>query len=50
MRDGQVVFDPWTTETAVNLHRARVMRKMGAQSLEDLVRFGEKLGIRNPSH
>lgn len=43
----QVAFDLGITEKTVKVHRARVMQKMGAQSLADLVRFAEKLGIRS---
>jgi FixJ family two-component response regulator len=45
----QVAFHLGTTEKTVKVHRARVMEKMGAQSLADLVRFAEKLAIRSPS-
>jgi len=37
------------SEKTIKVHRARVMEKMGAQSLADLVRFAEKLGIRSSS-
>jgi FixJ family two-component response regulator len=47
MLNKQVAFDLGTTEKTVKVHRARVMEKMGAQSLADLVRFAEKLGIRS---
>lgn len=47
MLNKQVAFHLGTTEKTVKVHRARVMEKMGAQSLADLVRFGEKLGIRS---
>ena len=43
----QAAFDLGITEKTVKVHRARVMQKMGAQSLADLVRFAEKLGIRS---
>lgn len=33
------------TEPTVKLHRGRVMQKMEADSLADLIRMGEKLGI-----
>jgi DNA-binding NarL/FixJ family response regulator len=36
------------SEFTVKVHRGQVMRKMGADSLADLVRMGEKLGIRAP--
>jgi DNA-binding NarL/FixJ family response regulator len=42
----QVAFDLGTAEKTIKVHRARVMKKTGAQSLADLVRFVEKLGIR----
>ncbi len=34
-----------TTERTIKAHRARVMEKMGAESLADLVRMAEALGI-----
>lgn len=37
------------TEKTVKAHRGQVMRKMQAQSLPDLVRMAEKLGIEGPS-
>jgi FixJ family two-component response regulator len=43
----QVAFDLGTAEKTIKVHRARVMKKTGAQSLADLVRFAEKLGIRS---
>jgi FixJ family two-component response regulator len=47
MLNKQVAFDLGTAEKTIKVHRARVMEKMGAQSLADLVRFAEKLGIRS---
>ena len=47
MLNKQVAFDLGTTEKTIKVHRGRVMEKMGAQSLADLVRFAEKLGIRS---
>jgi FixJ family two-component response regulator len=47
MLNKQVAFDLGITEKTIKVHRARVMEKMGAQSLADLVRFAEKLGIRS---
>lgn len=47
MLNKQVAFDLGIAEKTVKVHRARVMQKMGAQSLADLVRFAEKLGIRS---
>ena len=34
------------SEITVKIHRGRIMRKMGAKSLADLVRMAEALGIR----
>jgi len=47
MLNKQVAFDLGTTEKTIKVHRGRVMEKMGARSLADLVRFAEKLGIRS---
>jgi FixJ family two-component response regulator len=37
------------SEKTIKVHRARVMSKMQADSLADLVRMAEKVGIRAPS-
>ena len=37
------------SEITVKVHRGRVMQKMGARSLADLVRMGEALGVRPPA-
>ena len=42
----QVAGDLGTAEKTIKVHRARVMEKMKAASLADLVRMAEKLGIR----
>lgn len=34
-----------TTEQTVKVHRARVMDKMGAESVADLVRIGQRIGL-----
>jgi len=39
-----------TSETTIKLHRAQVMQKMRADSLADLVRMAEKLGIPSTKH
>jgi RNA polymerase sigma factor (sigma-70 family) len=43
----QIAGELGTSEKTVKVHRARVMRKMEADSLADLVRMGEKLAIRS---
>ncbi len=42
----QVAAELGTTEITIKVHRGRVMHKMLADSLADLVRMSEKLGIR----
>ena len=41
----QIAGDLGTTEFTIKVHRGRVMRKMGAGSLADLVRMAQKLNI-----
>jgi len=42
----QVAAELKISEVTVKLHRGQAMRKMPADSLSDLVRMVEKLGIR----
>jgi len=44
----QIAAELNITEFTVKIHRGRVMRKMDADSLADLVRMAENLGIRPP--
>jgi FixJ family two-component response regulator len=44
----QIAGELHITEFTVKIHRGRVMRKMHADSLPDLVRMAESLGIRPP--
>jgi len=46
----QVAGELNITEFTVKVHRGQVMRKMRADSLADLVRMAEKLGIRPGKH
>src|SRR5207344_156637 len=41
----QIASELGTVEKTIKVHRARVMEKMGAESLAELVRIAEKLGI-----
>ena len=42
----QVAGKVGLSEITVKVHRGRIMQKMGAGSLADLVRMAEALGIR----
>jgi len=44
----QVGYHLGTTEKTIKVHRARVMEKMEADSLADLVRMAARLGITGP--
>lgn len=41
----QIAFELGTVEKTVKVHRARVMEKMQVQSLADLVRIAERIGV-----
>ena len=45
MLNKQIAFELGTSEKTVKVHRARVMQKMSAKSLADLVRLAEKAGV-----
>lgn len=45
MLNKQVAYVLGTSEKTIKVHRARIMEKLGAESLADLVRLAEKLGI-----
>ena len=42
----QIAVDLGTGEQNIKLHRAHIMKKMGVDSLADLVRVAERLGIK----
>ena len=44
----QIAAEVELSEITVKVHRASVMRKMGARSLADLVRMADALGVRPP--
>lgn len=44
----QIAAEIGTSETTVKVHRSQLMRKMGANSLAELVRLAERIGI--PGH
>jgi FixJ family two-component response regulator len=49
MLNKQIAAELGTTEIMVKVHRRNVMAKMAAESLPDLVRMADKLGLRTPS-
>ena len=45
----QITTEIGTSETTVKVHRSQLMRKMGADSLPELVRIAQKMGISTKS-
>jgi FixJ family two-component response regulator len=46
MLNKQIAFEMGISEKTIKVHRARVMQKMQADSLADLVRMSEKAGVK----
>ena len=46
----QVAAELGTTEATVKVHRSQLMKKMGADSLPELVRIAEKIGVHGSSN
>lgn len=44
----QIAYRLGTTERTIKAHRSRIMEKMQAESLADLIRCAEKLGVGKP--
>jgi len=50
MLNKQAAYQLGTTERTIKAHRAQIMEKMKAESLADLVRYAEKLGVNKPHY
>jgi FixJ family two-component response regulator len=48
LKNKQIAFQLDVAEITVKAHRGHVMQKMGAQSLAELVKIAETLGIKSP--
>jgi FixJ family two-component response regulator len=48
LRNKQIAHELESREATVKVHRSRLMRKLGARSLPDLLRFGRLLEVSSP--
>ena len=46
----QIAYDLGTVEKTIKVHRGQVMKKMRAESVAELVRLAERMGIRGKSN
>jgi FixJ family two-component response regulator len=44
----QIAAEIGTSEATIKVHRSQLMREMGAESVADLVRMAEKMGVSVP--
>jgi FixJ family two-component response regulator len=49
MLNKQIAYELGTVEKTIKVHRARLMEKMEVQSLAELVRIAERVGIGRPT-
>jgi FixJ family two-component response regulator len=49
MLNKQIAAQLGTTEKTIKTHRGQVMRKMHATSVADLIRIGQRLGLKGPN-
>lgn len=50
MLNKQIAFKMGIAEQTVKIHRGKIMAKLGAHSIAELLRLAEKAGIKPPDH